>query len=84
MKRHGDIIWTHFNVNYLSECDKAINGYIRIIGLRRIALYTFEDEEKVSRHKVSIGRKPMYEVIMKLVELVEDIIAEEIKVLKVQ
>ena len=80
-KKHRGTIRSHFDVNSLSDYDKAMYDYIRIIIMKNLALGMCEDTEMrdFSKYDVNLSRKTVTEVIIQLIELVEIEIAEETK-----
>lgn len=84
MTQKGGTIRSHFEMQSLSEYEKAIHGYIRLIVMKSLPLYYVSDPEvrNFSRYDVNIGKRTLVEVIFKLVELVEKKIAIELECTK--
>lgn len=74
----GGSISKHFNSGALSEYEKAMNRYIRLIAIKRFPICHVVDTEfrAVSRYECPIDAKTIRGVILSLVQLVEDRLKE--------
>ena len=81
MREKGGTIDAHFDTSSTSAYDTAMHDYIELIVLKNQPLNIVEDKifRNFSKHDVAISRTKLFELILKLVECVEDQIAEEIK-----
>lgn len=79
-KNAGGTIKSHFQTDTLSEYEKAVIGYVRLIILCSEPFSITEDAEyrRFSKYDSVTTPKKVTETIMKLVELVEQRIAKEI------
>eukprot|EP00171_Calliarthron_tuberculosum_P023317 IDg23317t1 len=77
--RRGGTIRAHFQINTLSDYEKALAAYVRWIVMRNRPLREIQDTEfrRISRHTVHISKETLEDVLFKLVELVEKRIAHE-------
>ena len=77
----GGSIRSHFDSNQLSDYDKAMFEYARLIIMKRLPVSYVEDHivRSFSKYSVNISHKIFVEVLFKLVELVEKKISNEIK-----
>jgi hypothetical protein len=82
-QRNAAGLGNHFvaRVDKPTERDQAIYGWIKLIVMKNLGLNAVEDESfrHFSKYNVALSAKTIREVILKLVELVEQSIAVELK-----
>lgn len=80
-RKKGGTILHHFQRNALSEYDRSMYRYIRLIVMKNTAVSIVEDEDyrQFAEFKVPIGAKTIVSVIFKLVALVEQCIGDEME-----
>ncbi len=73
--------WRTVSNATLSEYENAVPPYIQLIVLKKFSLHSVHDAEvrKFSRFDVSLAKRTVAQVILTLVELVEQRVAEEMK-----
>lgn len=78
---HGGSILSHFSIRALTEMDKAVFGYLRLIVMRSLPVTIVEDEEyrRFTKHGQKISYRMIVSVILRLVELVEKRVSIELQ-----
>lgn len=79
--KRGGTTRSHFEIRNLSEYEKEMRGYFRLIVAKTFPLYYFEDTDdpKFSPYEVNIGKKNLVVVLLKILELVKNRIASKLQ-----